>query len=78
MEALGLLPERASVHLDRGYDSNPTRERLEERGLVGVISEKGRLAHTQGLDPLPLGRPSFSQTMTYWRSLLGRLPWFVA
>ena len=28
-EALGTLPEGASVHLDRGYDSKLTRERLE-------------------------------------------------
>jgi transposase len=28
MEALGELPERMSVHLDRGYDSGVTRERL--------------------------------------------------
>ncbi len=46
-EALGGLPERTSVHLDRGYDSDVTRLLLEERGLVGVISEKGK--------PSPLG-----------------------
>jgi hypothetical protein len=39
--SLGLVPEGATVHLDRGYDSNPTRERLRERGLVGDISSKG-------------------------------------
>ncbi len=38
------LPERANVHLDRAYDSEPTRELLEGRGLVGVISEKGKSA----------------------------------
>jgi IS5 family transposase len=32
-EALGTLPEGASVHLDRGYDSKLTRERLEELEL---------------------------------------------
>ncbi len=32
-EALGALPEGASVHLDRGYDSRLTRERLAEVGL---------------------------------------------
>jgi IS5 family transposase len=32
-EALGRVPEGASVHLDRGYDSKTTRERLEELGL---------------------------------------------
>jgi IS5 family transposase len=43
-EALGALPEGASVHLDRGYDSRPTRERLEELGLGWEISEKGKPA----------------------------------
>jgi hypothetical protein len=43
-QALGGLPERASVHLDRGYDSNLTRERLEDRGLIGEISQKGKPA----------------------------------
>ncbi len=33
----GPLPEGASVHLDRGYDSDATRKRLEERALIGVI-----------------------------------------
>jgi hypothetical protein len=36
------LPEHASVHLDRAYDSNLTRDLLKDRGLVGVISEKGK------------------------------------
>jgi IS5 family transposase len=35
------LPEDASVHLDRAYDSRETRRLLEERGLVGVIANKG-------------------------------------
>jgi hypothetical protein len=37
-------PEHASVHLDRAYDSNVTRRLLEDRGLEGVISEKGKRA----------------------------------
>jgi transposase len=40
----GPLPEGATVHLDRGYDSDATRKRLEERALIGVISEKGKPA----------------------------------
>ena len=44
LEALGLPPETVSVHLDRGYDSNVTRRLLEERELIGVISEKGKPA----------------------------------
>jgi transposase len=41
---LGGLPETVNVHLDRGYDSGPTRRLLEEHGLSGAISEKGRSA----------------------------------
>ena len=46
-ETLGELPERVSIHLDRGYDSKATRERLEERGLLAEVSKKGK--------PAPLG-----------------------
>lgn len=42
--ALGLVAQDASVHLDRGYDSELTRTRLLERGLVAEISQKGRPA----------------------------------
>ena len=41
-ETLGGLPEGSSVHLDRGYDSALTRERLEDRGLSWEISKKGK------------------------------------
>ena len=44
-EALGSsLPEGASVHLDRGYDSKLTRQRLKELGLGWEISGKGKPA----------------------------------
>jgi hypothetical protein len=43
-EALGTLPEEASVHLDRGYDSKLTRQRLEELELGWEISGKGKPA----------------------------------
>jgi transposase len=43
-QTLGSLPEEASVHLDRGYDSRLTRERLEELGLGWEISGKGKAA----------------------------------
>ncbi len=48
VEKLGLPPEQASVHLERGYDSDLTRNRLAERGLIGVISEKGKPRHPFG------------------------------
>ena len=44
LEALGPLPDRRSVHLDRGYDSAATREKLEARGLTPEISQKGKPA----------------------------------
>jgi transposase len=47
LEAIGALPERTNVHLDRGYDSQTTREKLRTRGLTPTISEKGK--------PAPLG-----------------------
>ena len=47
-QTLGGLPESTTIHLDRGYDSGATRERLrEERGLSAEISPKG--------EPAPLG-----------------------
>ena len=42
LEALGPMPERVSVHLDRGDDSEATRKRLEDRGLDAVTSQKGK------------------------------------
>jgi transposase len=44
-ESLGALPEGTSVHLDRGYDSLLSRERLLELGLGWEISGKGKPAH---------------------------------
>ena len=47
-EALGPMPKkRVSVHLDRGYDSQSTRKRLEDHGLQAAISEKGKPAPLQ-------------------------------
>lgn len=44
MEIVGELPKHISVHLDRGYDSKLTRERLKELGLGWEISGKGKPA----------------------------------
>jgi hypothetical protein len=41
------LPEQASIHLDRAYESKVTRELLESCALVGAISEKGKPAPLQ-------------------------------
>ncbi len=44
VETLEPLPEEASVHLDRGYDSEPNHRRLEDRALIPVIAQKGKPA----------------------------------
>jgi transposase len=44
VETLGGLPEETSVHLDRGYDSELTCERLADRGLLAEISKKDKPA----------------------------------
>jgi transposase len=41
---LGSMPEQVRLHLDRGYDSASTREKLKHRNLLAVISEKGKPA----------------------------------
>src|SRR5918992_1026957 len=47
LEVLGPLPEQMSVHLDRGYYSEATREKLRVRGLASTISEKGKSSPLQ-------------------------------
>jgi transposase len=47
LKALGRLPERVSVHLDRGYDSEVTRDGLTQRALIPVVSKKGKPAPVQ-------------------------------
>lgn len=44
MEIVGELPERVSVHLDRGYASKTTRVSLKDQGLLSEISRKGNPA----------------------------------
>ena len=46
--SVGELPDLPrSVHLDRGYDSSLTRERLKELGLNAQIAKKGQPAPLQ-------------------------------
>jgi transposase len=68
-ETLGKLPERMSVHLDRGYDSKVTRERLEERGLLAEISEKGKPA------PLAATKRWVIERTNSWHNAHKKLVW---
>jgi transposase len=67
--SVGGLPERASVHLDRGYDSNLTRERLKDRGLIGEICEKGKPA------PLSAAKRWMVERTNSWHNAHKKLVW---
>jgi hypothetical protein len=69
IHSVGELPEHSSVHLDRGYDSNLTRELLESRGLIGVISEKGKPA------PLKAGMRWVVERTNSWHNAHKKLLW---
>jgi hypothetical protein len=68
-ETLGGLPERVSVHLDRGYDSKATREHLKERGLLAEISQKGKPA------PLAATKRWVIERTNSWHNAHKKLAW---
>jgi hypothetical protein len=67
--SVGGLPEGTSVHLDRGYDSDLTRERLEECGLLAEISRKGQPAPLQATQRWVVERTSS------WHNAHKKLVW---
>ena len=69
LEAVVGLPEHASVHLDRAYDSKVIRGLLEERGLVGVIARKGLPA------PLTAGLRWVVERTNSWHNAHKKLVW---
>ena len=69
LEALGPLPERVSVHLDRGYDSEATRQKMKARGLSGAISEKGKPA------PLRATKRWVVERTNSWNNAHKKLVW---
>lgn len=56
LDALGPLPASVTVHLDRGYDSTVTRERLERRGFAGEIAVRGTPAPIAASSRWPVER----------------------
>ena len=69
MEIVGELPEWMSVHLDRGYDSKATREKLELRGLLAEISQKGKPA------PLAATKRWVVERTNSWSNAHKKLVW---
>jgi IS5 family transposase len=68
-KALGMVAEGATVHLDRGYDSELTRARLLERGLLAEISRKGRPA------PLNATKRWIVERTNSWHNAHKKLLW---
>ncbi len=52
LEALGPLPERVSVHLDRGYDSEATCQKMKARGPVRRDLREGQAGPATGRQTL--------------------------
>ena len=69
MEIVGELPEHIRVHLDRGYDSESTRERLRSRGLIPMISQKGKPA------PLAATKRWVVERTNSWTNAHKKLVW---
>ena len=69
LEALGELPDRANVHLDRAYDSEASRECMKDRGLTAMISEKGKLA------PLGTTKRWVIERTSSWHNAHKKLVW---
>jgi transposase len=69
LEVLGPLPKQMSVHLDRGYDSETTRQKLKIRGLASMISEKGKPATLQATKRWVVERTNF------WHNAHKKLLW---
>lgn len=69
LHTVGELPEQASIHLDRAYDSEVTRELLESRCLTGAISEKGKPA------PLQAGLRWVVERTNSWHNAHKKLVW---
>jgi hypothetical protein len=70
LEIIGPLPEQTSVHLDRGYDWQTTREKLKARGpLASIISEKGRPA------PLQATKRWVVERTNSWNNAHKKLAW---
>jgi transposase len=67
--AVGPLPGMLTVHLDAGYDYQPCREVLAERGMVGAIAARGVPA------PVQVGRRWVIERTHAWGNQYGKLRW---
>ena len=66
---VGPLPAQPVVHLDAGYDYQPCRQVLTERGMVGQIATRGLPA------PIQAGRRWVIERTHAWANQYGKLRW---
>jgi hypothetical protein len=66
---VGSLPQRPTVHLDAGYDDQPCRKVLTERGMVGQIAIRGVPA------PIQASRRWVIERTHAWANQYGKLRW---
>ena len=72
--ARGLLADVETIWLDRGYDSNATRERLNERGIHdAVIAKKRRRGAGEAKKNQPMGLRWPVERTNSWLSNFGQL-----
>src|SRR5665213_1371549 len=70
----GLLTEIETLWLDRGYDSNGTRERRAERGIDdAIIARKRKRVATEGAKSQPMGLRWPVERTNSWLSSFGEL-----
>lgn len=69
LRRFGPLPAPVTVHLDRGYDSALTRQRLATRGLQGEIARRGSPA------PLTAGQRWVVERTHAWFNAFRKLVW---
>lgn len=69
LEVVGSLPAEITVHLDRGYDSGVTRERLARRRMRGEIAEAGKPA------PITAGTRWVVERTNAWTNAYKKLVW---
>ncbi|MDQ3780731.1 MAG: IS5 family transposase [Chloroflexota bacterium] len=69
LEGLGPLPATVTVHLDRGYDSRVTRDRLAARGMASEIAAKGKPA------PVTAGQRWVVERTNAWTNAHKKLVW---
>src|ERR1035437_6625294 len=66
---LTMPPGEMTVHLDRGYDSGKTRDKLDQRGMAGCIARRGKPA------PLMATTRWVVERTNSWQNAFKKLVW---